>query len=320
LFNNQEENNMSISLSSNVGAANAALNLSQNSALLQKSLQKLSSGRRIVSASDDAGGLAVSMRLSAQVQRLSSAQTNVGNAKSFIQVQDGALKSVGSIVDRMSELRAMTDDVTKNTSDKENYGVEFQQLREQLNSITSEQFNGVALFGNFSAAGGASFGTDLASAAQLTVYTSSEGSQGSTVTLGKLALQSSLQVQGVSAAGGEIIGTTYSAQVNLAGDSTTSTTASITTFAMGDIIQALGNVATLRAENGALSSRLDFASDYLTTTKSNVEAANSAIIDTDIATESSTFARRSIMVQASAAMLAQANATQGVALQILGGI
>ncbi len=313
---------MSISLSSNVGAANAALNLSQNSALLQKSLQKLSSGRRIVSASDDAGGLAVSMRLSAQVQRLSSAQTNVGNAKSFIQVQDGALKSVGSIVDRMSELRAMTDDVTKNTSDKENYGVEFQQLREQLNSITSEQFNGVRLFGDFDATstGGATFGQSLGANAQLTVYTSSEGSQGSTVTLGKLALQSSLQVQGVSAAGGEIVGTTYAAATNLSGDSTTSTTASITTFAMGDIIQALSNVATLRAENGALSSRLDFASDYLTTTKSNVEAANSAIIDTDVATESSTFARRSIMVQASAAMLAQANATQGVALQILGGI
>ena len=132
-------------------------------------------------------------------------------------------------------------------------------------------------------------------------------------------MQSSLQVQGVSAAGGEIVGTTYAAATNLSGDSTTSTTASITTFAMGDIIQALSNVATLRAENGALSSRLDFASDYLTTTKSNV-AANSAIIDTDVATESSTFARRSIMVQASAAMLAQANATQGVALQILGGI
>ncbi len=311
---------MSISISSNPTASAASLNLSKNNALLQKSLQRLSSGRRITSPADDAGGLAVSMRLSAQVNRLAGAQTNVSNAKSFIQVQDGALSSAGTIVDRMSELRSLTDDVTKNTSDKENYGVEFQQLREQLNSITSEQFNAIALFGDFDASstGGASFGTALASSAQLTVYTSSEGSQGSSVTLGKLALQSALQVQGVSAAGGDIVGTTYAAATNLAGDSTTSTTASITTFAMGDIIQALANVATLRAENGGLSSRLDFASDYLSTTKSNVEAANSRIMDTDIATETTAFARNQIKVQASAAMLAQANAMQSVVLSLLG--
>ena len=306
-----------LTLNANATASKAAIGLSQNNSMLQKSLERLSSGRRIVSSSDDAGGLAVSMRLSAQINRTEGARTNTGNAMSFMQVQDGALKSVASIVDRMSELRSLSDDITKNTSDISNYDTEFQQLRQQLDNLSGEKFNGVSLFGDFGG-GGATFGTALASASKLTVYTSADGAAtgAPTVELGKIALQSALQVLGASAAGTTIVGATYNSATNLA--ATSADTVSISSFSVGDLTQALENIATLRAENGAKTSRLQFAADQMATKQGNLESANSRIIDTDVATESTAFARNQIKVQASASMLAQANSLQGLALSLMG--
>jgi flagellin len=256
------------------------------------------------------------MRLNAQINRTQGAMNNVANALSFVQVQDGALSTVGAIVDRMSELRSYTDDVTKNTSDKDNYNTEFQQLRQQLNNIISEKFNGVSLF---SAGGSATFGSTLPSGSQLTVYASEAGNGGTTISLGKLALGSALNVKGASAAGTAII-TTFAEASNLASSTAdTNGTASLTAFAVGDMIQALENVATLRAQNGALGSRLSFAADQLALSKSNVEAAKARIFDVDVASEATALARSQILVQASSAMLAQANASSGLALSVLLG-
>ena len=305
-----------LSITTNPAAANAAFNLNKNNQLLQASLKRLSSGSRIADPTDDAGGLAVSMRLNAQINRTQGAMNNVANALSFVQVQDGALSTVGAIVDRMSELRSYTDDVTKNTSDKDNYNTEFQQLRQQLNNIISEKFNGVSLF---SAGGSATFGSTLPSGSQLTVYASEAGNGGTTISLGKLALGSALNVKGASAAGTAII-TTFAEASNLASSTAdTNGTASLTAFAVGDMIQALENVATLRAQNGALGSRLSFAADQLALSKSNVEAAKARIFDVDVASEATALARSQILVQASSAMLAQANASSGLALSVLLG-
>ena len=308
---------MSLTINTNPTATAAAFGLSHNNMALQKSLTRLSSGQRIVESSDDAGGLAVSMRLSAQANRIQGVRSNVTNALSFMQVQDGALKTAGSIVDRMSELRTLADDVMKNTSDIANYNVEFQQLRQQLDNVTGEKFNGVSLFGDFGG-GGATFGTTLATASKLNVYTSSDGAAtgAPVVEMGKVALQSALQIRGASAAGATIVGTTYDSTTNLS--ATSADTTSISSFSVSDLTQALENVATLRAENGGISSRLQFSSQNLESRQSNIEAANSRIIDTDIATESSRFARLNIKTQASASMLAQANALQGIALSLLG--
>ena len=172
-----------ITLNTNSVAAKAAFDMSQNTAKLQSSLQRLSSGSRIANPADDAGGLAVAMRLNAQINRTKGAQANVSNAISFAQVQDGALSTVGNIVDRMSELRSLADDVTKNTSDIANYNTEFQQLRNQLSNIVSEKFNGVSLF---SVGADSTFGTTLASTEQLAVYTSESGSAGASISLGKV--------------------------------------------------------------------------------------------------------------------------------------
>jgi flagellin-like hook-associated protein FlgL len=115
--------------------------------MLQRSLNRLSSGSRIVSPSDDAGGTAVAMRLSANAKRSGSAATNINNAISLLQNQDGALKVGGKILERMAELQSLWNDATKNTEDKSLYDIEFHALQGQLESLSQEKFNGVNIFG-----------------------------------------------------------------------------------------------------------------------------------------------------------------------------
>jgi flagellin len=116
--------------------------------MLQRSLNRLSSGSKIVNPSDDAGGLAVSMKLSAAAKRSGAAATNIGNAVSYLQTQDGVLKVAGKILDRMSELATLYTDKTKNSDDTANYGAEFTQLTTELSNLADEKFNGIALFGS----------------------------------------------------------------------------------------------------------------------------------------------------------------------------
>ena len=123
---------MPIVVNSNPAATTAAFNLSKNHANLSKSLARLSSGQRITESSDDAGGMAVAYKLNSTVMRTQAALNNHQNALSYLQVQDGALESVGNIVSRMAELRTMAADITKNDGDIENYSKEFRELQSQL--------------------------------------------------------------------------------------------------------------------------------------------------------------------------------------------
>src|SRR5215510_5313529 len=133
-------------INTNTHAMAAASNLGTSESMLSKSLARLSSGSKIVNPADDAAGLAVSMRLDAQVQRLTAAKANVGNAISFTQTQDGYLKKIAKALDRMSELSILAQDVTKSDSDRALYDSEFQQLSDYLTSVSSKDFNGVSLF------------------------------------------------------------------------------------------------------------------------------------------------------------------------------
>ena len=137
---------MSIVINTNPSATVSAFNLAKNNSELQKSLARLSSGSRIVTPADDAGGLAVSMKLTAQIHRLDAVRQNVANAQSFLQVQDGALKVTANLLDRISELKTMSMDVTKNSSDLANYNAEFNEIQAQLKNIMVEKFNGINLF------------------------------------------------------------------------------------------------------------------------------------------------------------------------------
>jgi len=138
---------MSVVINTNYAATIAANNLASSSAMLQKSLNRLSSGSKIVSPADDAGGLAVSMKLSAAAVRQGAVLNNVANAVSLLQTQDGVLSVTGKVLSRMSELKVLYTDVTKSASDKANYQSEFASLQSQLTANAAETFNGVSLFG-----------------------------------------------------------------------------------------------------------------------------------------------------------------------------
>ena len=141
---------MSVTINTNYAAMAAANNLGLSQSMLQRSLNRLSSGSRIVNPSDDAGGVAVSMRLSANAKRSASAETNISNAISLLQNQDGAIKVAGKIVERMAELQSLWDDATKNTADKALYDIEFHALQDQLTNLSGEKFNGVNMFSSSS--------------------------------------------------------------------------------------------------------------------------------------------------------------------------
>jgi flagellin len=133
-------------INTNIQAQAAASNLSTSSNMLSRSLARLSSGSKIVNPSDDAAGLAVASRLDSQVLRLNAARSNVGNAVSFTQTQDGYLKKVAKALDRMSELAILAQDGTKSDPDRALYNTEFQQLKAYIVNAQNKEFNGVGLF------------------------------------------------------------------------------------------------------------------------------------------------------------------------------
>jgi len=134
-------------INTNIAAEQSAGMLAASSANLAKSLQRLSSGSKIVSPQDDAAGLAMSMQFGAQSNRISAAENNVSNAISFTQTQDGYLQQVNAALNRMSELSVSAQDVTKSGSDLSDYNAEFQQLASYITNISTKDFNGVSLFG-----------------------------------------------------------------------------------------------------------------------------------------------------------------------------
>ena len=136
---------MSITISSNQAASYTALNMKRSNNLLTKSLQRLSSGKRIVSPADDAGGLAVGLKLQSSLRRSAASLMNTQNGVSFLQMQDGVMKVIGEILDRMSELKAFYNDISKSKSDRETYNHEFNELQKELKQLKSQKFNGVSL-------------------------------------------------------------------------------------------------------------------------------------------------------------------------------
>ena len=138
---------MSVVINTNYAATLAANNLSSSSSSLQRSLNRLASGSKIINPQDDAAGLAVSMKLSATARRQNAASANLGNAISFLQTQDGALQVAGKVLSRIGELKTLYNDPTKNADDLANYQAEFAQLQAQLTSLNEEEFNHQPLFG-----------------------------------------------------------------------------------------------------------------------------------------------------------------------------
>ncbi|SVD85208.1 uncharacterized protein METZ01_LOCUS438062, partial [marine metagenome] len=186
---------MPLTINTNTAAVTASFNLSRNNAALQKSLARLSSGSRINKPSDDAGGLAVSMKLNASANRLQGVNSNIQNALSFLEVQDGVLQGSADILTRMGELKSLSQDMTKNSSDVANYNAEFKNLQVQLYQIAGESFNGVSLFATTTTSSGSTsavFGGGATLDNTVDVYTTERGTAGSVVSLNKATLLSAV--------------------------------------------------------------------------------------------------------------------------------
>jgi len=274
---------MSLSINTNIAATKASQYLASNHQNLQKSLDRLSSGKRITGPADDAGGLAVSMKLEHSINGLKGVANGISNGISLLQVQDGVFQSMGDIVTRIGELKSMYDDVSKSSTDQALYDSELADLAGQIGSMAATTFNSVDLFAG-----------ELGGADALEVQLDTSGSNSMEI--------SDTEVDATGTALKTII------------DGTTFGTGGITT---ANITAAIDYVAGLRAGNGGETKRLEYALASVNTQITNLTAANGRIIDVDIATESANLARQQILVQASASMVAQANSANNVALQLL---
>ena len=190
---------MPLTISNNSAVASASYYLDKNQKALQMSIKRLASGKRIVSPNEDPGTLSVVMKLNAAVNRLSGAKNNVQNGISFIEVQDGVLETVGRIVGRMAELKGMaTQDPLKSSQDIESYNNEFVDLQKQLYDVSRSTFNGVSLFAAYATKADGSVDTskqvefkgDTSADNTIEIFTSSEGSTGTKVSLYKVGLLS----------------------------------------------------------------------------------------------------------------------------------
>jgi len=325
---------MPIVVNSNVAATTASFNLSHANDALRKSLARLSSGKRIVNPADDAGGLAVASKLESALKRTEAVRQNIQNGISYLQVQDGALAVTGKILSRMAELRTMASDITKNSSDIENYSKEFVELQSQMHQIRQQKFNGLSLFAvsgmatadfsgnppqiNINSDGGvynSSNGTQTYDKYSRTLYTHESGlEQDGSISLNVVNLQFVLSL----GASGDLGGFNNPGTSDTIALNGTQFLRDIEDFDISLFTRAIEKLSDMRAENGAEQNRLSMASDLLALNQTNLEAAHGRIMDADIALESTRMARQNVLVQASASMVAQANQLTNIALTVLG--
>jgi flagellin len=264
-------------INTNISALTSANNLNNSTNMLNESLARLSSGSKIVNPSDDPAGLAESISLTAQIGQTTAANSNVSNAVSFAQTQDGYLQQVGSALDQMSTLAVEAQDGTKTNAERADYQKEFSTLAGYISNTGTAAFNGVSLF----------------SSAALTVTTDGTGST-------------------FSMTGVDLSGTAYTGATGADISTTTGAAAALTAVAA-----AITQLATDRATVGASEERLNYTGQELGVLSTNLSAANSQISDVDVATESTNFAKYQILVQSGTSMLAQANQNPQSVLKLL---
>ena len=274
-----------LSVSTNVSSLVSQRHFSAATSALADNLARLSSGLRVRSAADDAAGLAISEDFKANIRSLGQAKRNANDGVSLIQTADGALKEVGGLLTRMRELSVQSRNGTVNTTQRGFLNDEFSQLRSELNRIVNTtEFNGISLLD-----GSQSAGLEF----QVGIGTTAED-----------RLTVSIATAGASALG-----------LNA---STISTTGGADT-AIGALDTAIEGISTRRAALGAMQNRLQVSISNIDSYSSNLSAANSRIVDVDVASETAEMTKHNILVQSGAAMLAQANQAPQVALQLIGG-
>jgi len=273
-----------ISVRTNTSSLLAQSNLHTNNANLGKSLSRLSSGLRVQTASDDAAGLAISEDFKARIRGLHQAKRNANDGVSLSQVADGALKEVSGLLNRMRELTVQSRNGTVNEDQRVFLNNEFQALKDEMDRIVATtEFNGIQLIDG-SQAGGIEF--------QVGVGTSTND---------RLTLSIASSNASALGIGASLISTTAGADA-----------------AISLLDTAIQGISTRRAGIGAMQNRLQVTMSNIDSYATNLSAANSRIVDVDVAAETAEMTKSNILVQAGASMLAQANSAPQLALSLIG--
>ncbi|MCX7024047.1 MAG: flagellin [Spirochaetes bacterium] len=278
----------------NMSAAYASRTLNVTQAELTKNMEKLSSGMRINRAGDDASGLAVSEKLRSQVRGLNQATRNIENGVSFIQTTEGYLQESQDILHRMRELAVQSANGVYTSEDRMQIQVEVSQLVDEINRIASHaQFNGMNLLtGRFAREGGVE---------TMQFQVGANMDQSEQIYIGNMSAQA-LGLQGAQGSGESI---------NMENTGTANTW-------IGGLDTALRTVSKQRADLGAYQNRFETAAKGVAVASENLQAAESRIRDTDMASEMVQYVKNQILSQAGGAMLAQANTRSQSVMQILG--
>ena len=278
---------MTISLVSNTAAMTGQRHLKRTHFDLNRSLHRLTSGKRINSAMDDAAGLGVSENMRAQIRGLTQAARNANDGLSVVQTAEGAMSEISSLLIRMRELTVQAATDTLNDTERGYLDTEFQDLISEIDRIsTTTLFNGNALLDGTYATTGLDFQVGFENGADFRISVTIPDSS----------------TTGLGFAGAEAVGTKTDAQ-----------------SAMSTIDTALETLSTGRALMGSRANRLLAAANGAEVMKENLSAANSRISDTDVAIETSVLARGQVLMQAGTSMLAQANQQTQLAMQLIGG-
>lgn len=269
--------------------ANRLLNFKETD--LNKNIEKLSSGMRINRAGDDASGLAVSEKLRSQVRGLNQAERNIGNAVSFIQTTEGYLQESQDILHRIRELSVQSANGIYTPEDRMQIQVEVVQLVDEVNRIASHaEFNGMKLI----------MGDFAANTEGVAFHVGANMDQRETVYIGTMTAQA-LGLEGAQGS---------NQQINIK-------TANDANQAIGVVDNALRVVSKQRADLGAYQNRFEMAVQGVAVASENLQAAESRIRDTDMASEMVQFVKNNILMQAGTAMLAQANQKTQSVLSLL---
>ena len=273
---------MALTINTNVASLNAQRNLGNSQLALNKSMQRLSSGLRINSAKDDAAGLAISDRMTAQIRGLNQAARNANDGISLAQTAEGALQESTNILQRMRELAVQSANDTNSEQDRSSLNDEVVQLQAELDRIaTNTAFNGRTLL-NGSMATGAVFHVG-ANASQVIIFS-------------------------ITSADAAALGV----------DATTVSTQAGANAAISAVDLAIAEIDTIRGGLGAVQNRFESTIANLNNVSENLSAARSRILDADIAMETSAMTKNNILQQAGVSILAQANQAPQLALSLLG--
>ena len=283
-----------LNINTNYAASFAANAAKQTSGGLDSAMEKLASGSRINYAKDDAAGLAVSTRMSAEIQGLAMASRNASDGQSLIDTADGALAETHNLLLRMRELAVQSANGTMASSDRAALDSEVGQLVNEVERIAQ----------NTTWAG-----NNLLKGNSYTFQVGTANSAASQITIG---INDARAIDLGIVTDGDADGDFDAGEVRVAVDSQSNAQA-----ALGTIDTAIGKVSTARAELGAYSNRLSSTMANLDQIGVNLASSKGRIQDTDFATETSNLAKNQILQQAATAMLAQANASKNSVLTLV---